>query len=287
MAKRPSDRFDTAGDLAEAVMAAASPAGRPVAFPAYRRALTRRALLDPFSIAVALGVLAAGTALGAFPLAVPLAAAVYGAAVLRAYFDPDLKRRVMQREHSRRRRAPPAARATGPSRTDDLVAEALDKEARIRTTIKQARLPYKDVSKEVDRLIATMRETAARAELLDQELHENPPEAIERRLEEVRDEDSPDQADLIDVLARQLTVQRVMETELERFYGHMGRVLIELDTVRGRLMTASTSAVSDNQERLAADVRGLRAEVGAVGEDMAEAYEGHAHSYPHFGTEQT
>ena len=51
------------------------------------------------------------------------------------------------------------------------------------------------------------------------------------------------------------------------------RVLVELDTVRGNLVSVSASSEAANQQRLAADVHGLREEVGALAEGMSEAYE--------------
>ncbi len=64
-----------------------------------------------------------------------------------------------------------------------------------------------------------------------------------------------------------------MQKQLERFFDEMERILVELDTVRGNLVSVSASTDSANQEKLAADVRGLREEVGAVAEGMSEAYE--------------
>ena len=49
---------------------------------------------------------------------------------------------------------------------------------------------------------------------------------------------------------------------------------MELDTVRGNLVSVSASTEAANQERLAGDVRALREEVGAVAAGMSEAYEG-------------
>ena len=80
-------------------------------------------------------------------------------------------------------------------------------------------------------------------------------------------------AELIDALSQQLAVQRKMESQLLRFYDQMEQMLVELDTVRGHLITVSASTEADNQERLADDVRELRQEMGAVAEGMAAAYE--------------
>ena len=65
-----------------------------------------------------------------------------------------------------------------------------------------------------------------------------------------------------------------MEGQLQRFYDEMERVLVELDTVRGNLVSVSASTEAANQQRLAGEVRALREEVGAVAAGMTEAYEG-------------
>ena len=84
-------------------------------------------------------------------------------------------------------------------------------------------------------------------------------------------------AELIDALSQQLAVQRKMESQLLRFYDQMEQMLVELDTVRGHLITVSASTEADNQERLADDVRELRQEMGAVAEGMAAAYADRPH----------
>ena len=56
----------------------------------------------------------------------------------------------------------------------------------------------------------------------------------------------------------------------------MERIVVELDTVRGTLVSVSASTDAANQQRLAAEVRGLRDELGAVAAGMSEAYEAQA-----------
>jgi hypothetical protein len=53
----------------------------------------------------------------------------------------------------------------------------------------------------------------------------------------------------------------------------MERVLVELGTVHGNLVSASASTAAANQERLASEVRALREEVGTVAAGLSEAYE--------------
>jgi hypothetical protein len=53
----------------------------------------------------------------------------------------------------------------------------------------------------------------------------------------------------------------------------MDRMVVELDTVRGNLISASASAEAYQQERVAGGIRELRDEMGAVADGMAAAYE--------------
>jgi hypothetical protein len=273
MAKQPVDRFESAGQLGEAALAAC--AGAKPARSAPDRALIRRALLDPFSLVVGACSFIAGLLLGSPAVALPLALGLYAVAALRAYLDRDVRDKV---------RGP--ARAAAPSRrTAELLDKAIDKEARIQATIEDARLPYTEAVGEVDRLIAEMRVTAGRAALLEAELAETPPDEIASRLEAVKREREPQKDRLVAALTEHLQVQHEMMAQLTRFYDQMEQLLVQLDTVRGHLVTASASSVTDNQERVAAEVRDLRADLGGVAEDLAEAYDDRVPSYPHFGTE--
>ena len=64
-----------------------------------------------------------------------------------------------------------------------------------------------------------------------------------------------------------------MGSQLGRFYDEMERMTVELDTVRGSLLSLSRPARAASAERLAGDVRGLRERMGTVADGMAEAYE--------------
>jgi len=108
--------------------------------------------------------------------------------------------------------------------------------------------------------------------VLYEALAESPPAAVEQRLAQV--EGDPSKAELTAALRDQLAVGRRMEAQLQRFYDELERILVELDTVRGNLVSVSASTEAANQQRLAGDVRALREEVGAVAAGMSEAYEG-------------
>ncbi len=153
-----------------------------------------------------------------------------------------------------------------------LLRGALQREARIREAVEGAELPYTEVLGEVDGFVRTMEGTARRAQLLYDALAESPPAAVEQRLGQL-DPNDPSKAELVAALTGQLKVQRRMEGQLQSFYDEMEKILVELDTVRGNLVSVSASTDVANQQQLAADVRGLREEVGVLAEGMSEAYE--------------
>ena len=291
MQKRPEDRFQSAGELGRAMheavsgsapgreldVAPAPPPPRPYTRRQYNRALILNALTAPFGVVILAGMLVAGLLLGALALLAPVAIVLYVAAAVRTYLDEDAQKEVLERERSKHRRRVESGKAERDlsefsPRIADLMGRALEREGRIRAAIDRAELPYQEVSQEVDRFLATMWQTGARAELLCEGLRDAPPEAVARRLQEVQAAGDPSKAALVDALSQQLAVQQKMERQLLRFYDQMEQMLVELDTVRGHLITVSASTEADNQERLADDVRGLREEMGAVAEGMAAAY---------------
>jgi Protein kinase domain len=152
------------------------------------------------------------------------------------------------------------------------IAQLLDAARRsergIRLATEEAQLPYREVSAEVDRFVGTLRRTAAHAQLLLEALEELPPERVERRLAEVRSGHDPGKAQLVEALALQLAVQRRMQAKLDSFYADMERILVELDTVRGQVLSASPSEESDAERRLAGSVSALGDELGVLAEDM-------------------
>jgi chromosome segregation ATPase len=247
---------------------------RPYSRSEYNRALVVNALTQPFNVCLLAGIVIAGLLLDLLLPLLAVGLVVYGIAAARTYFDEDEAHKVLERERKERRErleagrldpsvlAPPIA---------GLLSEGRRREERIRDAIDRAELPYEEVSQEVDRFIPAMEDGARRAQLLYEALAESPPAAVERRLAEVRGDES--RAELAAALESQLAVQRRMEGQLQRFYDEMERILVELDTVRGSLVSVSASTERANQERLAGDVRALREEVGAVAAGMSEAYE--------------
>jgi serine/threonine-protein kinase len=298
MQKRPQDRFQSAGELGHAATeaargATASAAGgtpapdldlrppprppRPYTRSQYNRALILNAMTAPFGVSLLAGMVVAGLLLDVLAFVLPVAVVLYVAAAVRTYLDEETQQEVLERERSKRKQQLQSGKADRDlsefsPRIADLMGRALEKDARIRAAIDRAELPYHEVSAEVDRFLATMWQTAARAELLCEGLRDAPPDSVALRLQEVERSGGSSKTELIEALSQQLAVQRKMERQLLRFYDQMEQMLVELDTVRGHLITVSASTEADNQERLADDVRDLRREMGAVAEGMAAAY---------------
>jgi hypothetical protein len=248
---------------------------RPYSRSEFNRALVVNALTQPFNVVLLAGIVIAGLLLNQLLPLLVVGLVVYGIAVARTYFDEDEANKVLEREREQRRERLEAGRLD-PGVLADPIAELLGegrlREARIRDAIDRAELPYEEVSREVDRFIRAMEDGARRAQLLYEALAESPPAGVERRLAQVSGD--PSKAELTAALENQLAVLRRMEGQLQRFYDEMERVLVELDTVRGNLVSVSASTEAANQKRLAGDVRALREEVGAVAAGMSEAYEG-------------
>lgn len=251
---------------------------RPYSRSEFNRALVGNALLDPFAIVLLALLAVAGLLLHSLAILLPVGLLLYAAAAARAYFDDDVASKVLERERAKRR----GALERGEARVDpaalappigNLLRGALQREARIREAIEGAQLPYTEVLDEVERFVRAMEGTARRAQLLYEALAESPPAGVEARLAELTRANDPARRELVEALTGQLKVGYRMEGQLQSFYDQMEKILVELDTVRGNLVSVSASTDAANQQQLAADVRGLREEVGALADGMSEAYE--------------
>ena len=249
---------------------------KPYSRQEYAGALVANAVAKPFNVGLAVATIGAASFIsGQFLLALVVGVVIYAIASARTFFDEDEAAAVLERERGSRRQALEGARVRvdlatlAPDVRQHLVA-ARGIEARIRDAIERAELPYVEVSAEVDALVTLMDQSAGRAQLLYEALSESPPERVEARLRELH---GSGKAELIDALEHQLAVQRKMESQLGRFHDEMERMVVELHTIRGSLVSVSASTDAGNQQRIAGDVRSLRDELGALASGMSEAFE--------------
>ena len=116
-----------------------------------------------------------------------------------------------------------------------------------------------------------LEDTARRAQSLADALRDTPPRDVEQRLAEVKGD--PGKAELADALTTQLTTLQRMQKQLERFGDEMERILVELDTIRGQIVSVGATTGTARGKELAGEVRALREQMGAVAEGMSAAYE--------------
>jgi chromosome segregation ATPase len=241
----------------------------------HARALLANAATSPFAIVLFVAVFAVGALAGAsLVLSFVLAAVVYAIAAGRTLFDEEVAERVLQR--GRASPEPPAkARQTSlPDLAPEIRAEVeavRERERRIRRAIESADLPYEEVGAEVDSFVAEAERSARSAQLLYEGLADMPVAEVKRRLGEA--EADPSQAELAEALREQLGVAERIESQLAGYHAQMERLCVELDTVRAHLLSTSVTADSANQRQLAAQVRGLREEMGAVASGIEQAYD--------------
>lgn len=183
----------------------------------------------------------------------------------RALHDFPVRTRVVKLGAAAATPTPPSGRALAPPIARQL-AEARRIEASITETVRRAKLPHADVSREVGALVGSLEQSAERAQLLWDALADTPVARVEQRLAEVSD------PHLADALREQLSAQRRMQDRLYQYGSDLERIVVELDTVRANLVSAATSGGSYDQLRMAEAVRGLRDETGAIAAGMDAAY---------------
>jgi hypothetical protein len=104
------------------------------------------------------------------------------------------------------------------------------------------RVAAPELAGQAGELLAAFEHAAARAGLLREALTDTPPERVQQRLAQVRAGQDPGKAKLVAALAQQLAVQRKMQTALAGFDADAERILVELETVRGRVLADETGA---------------------------------------------
>ena len=100
---------------------------------------------------------------------------------------------------------------------------------------------------------------------------DTPPDTVRRRLAEVQGR--PGKEELTEALRTQLATLDRMQRQLNRFGDEMERILVEMDTIRGHIVSVGATTGAAAGKELAGEVRSLREQMGAVAEGMSAAYE--------------
>jgi hypothetical protein len=241
------------------------------------RLLMGNALTKPVpNILVPAVVALGGLALGLGGIALIIAVVAWLALSAITYFDADEAQRVGEEQRAKRRaafekthpRVLPSALA--PPIAQRLQA-VINEQGRISQAIDRAELPFDEVSGEVDVFVRAAEKTASRAQLLYEYLSDHDPRAVERRLAELQSAEDPSKRALREAVEAQASALRRGSEQLDRFYTEMERIAVELGNVRAELLAVSAASESAGQQRLAADVRDLREQMGAVSAGMSEA----------------
>jgi hypothetical protein len=257
----------------------ASDLDRPPTRGELNRLLIGNALTKPFPNVLVPAIIAAGglvAGLGVLALVVALVAWFALSAI--TYFDGDEAARVSKERRDKRRGALDKAnpRVTPASLAPPIgqrLQAVVDQQARIATAIQRADLPFAEVADEVDVFVRAAEKTASRAQLLYEYLADQNPRAVEQRLASLQGEQDASKQALVEALQQQLKALQRAEQQLDRFYTEMERIGVELGNVRGELLSVSAASEAAGQERLAAEVRDLREQMGAVSAGMSEALE--------------
>jgi serine/threonine-protein kinase len=118
------------------------------------------------------------------------------------------------------------------------------------------------------RTLAALEHAAERARLLREALADSPPERVEQRLAEVRAGQDPGKARLVAALAQQLAVTRRMRTALAEFDAEVERIVVELETARGRVL-ADSDAAGESLGALQDELETLAARLATAGGESA------------------
>lgn len=244
-----------------------------------RRELALNAATKPVTIVVPTVVAVVGFFLGAWWL-IGLAAVLYVGLALVTFFDRNEAKRVGQAAYAQARR--PRERAGGrfsPEIERPLAAARIEEE-RIRAAIAGARVPFSEVSVEVDTLMGEMDRIAGKAQGVHDYLSAQDPTATRRRLRELRSgrgagegETARARERAAEALEDRLEVGEALANELERFFAEMEHLAASLGVVHGQLVRMNVAEEAGLQEDLAGEVRDLRERVGAVAEGLSAAFE--------------
>lgn len=245
--------------------------------PPDRAALTRALLVNaatkPVNVVVP-AALAVAAALVGVSWLWPIAIVIYAALVIATFFDADEAEKVGKRRRGVSEQ--PAQKEITPADLAPPIAErleqAMDEEQQIRQTIEGADVDLGEVTTEVDGLVANLKKSAQRAQLVYGYLAEQDSRTLRRRAEELERGGDPDSQKAAAALRDQMKLAEDLEATLKRFYAQMDHAIVSLQTIRGEIVRISVAGEAEQQAETAERVRDLRNEVGALADGMREAY---------------
>lgn len=126
-----------------------------------------------------------------------------------------------------------------------------------------------ELADDMQMIVGSLETSAGRAQQLWDALSESSPEALGQRIAQL---EGSGKTELIEALRSQQAVQQQMQHQLERYRDEFDRVLAEMETIRGHLVSASASTDNSNREHLTATVRTLRDETHALAAGTMAAY---------------
>jgi hypothetical protein len=250
-------------------------AGKEVTRSRLQRSLVVNALTKPITVIVAAAVAVAGLVLGAVWL-VGVAVLVYLVLAALTFFDADEAERVGKRLYGDARKSVAAPKQADLSRLAPPIAQQLAsaraEEARIRTSVEDADLPFAEVTSEVDSLVSAMESIAIRAQRVYDYLAAHDPRPVQARLDQITAAGS-EGGELGKALREQLAAYGKLNAQLQRFYEEMEHITASLSTVGAQVVSMSAAGEGETGQReLAGQVRDLRDQVDALSDGMREAY---------------
>jgi methyl-accepting chemotaxis protein len=240
-----------------------------------QRSLVVNALTKPLNVLVPAAVVVAGIALGALWL-IGVAVVIYAVLALLTFFDAGEAERVGKRVYGS------AAKGVAPPKQADLsrlappiaqqLGSARSEEARIRTAVQDADLPFSEVTTETDALVQAMESIAIRAQRVYDYLASHDPRPVQARLSQLQSAGQGD-GELSKALQEQLAAYEKLSAQLQRFYDEMEHITASLATVGAQVVSMSAAGQGESGQReLAGQVRDLRDQVNALSDGMREAY---------------
>jgi hypothetical protein len=249
-------------------------ANKPVTRSELQRSLVVNALTKPLNVIVPAAVVVAGIVLGALWL-IAVAAVVYVVLAALTFFDAGEAERVGKRVYGHAAKGVPPPKQADLSRLAPPIAQQLSaarsEEARIRSAVQDADLPFDEVTSETDALVQAMESIAIRAQRVYDYLASHDPRPVQARLSQLQA--AGQEGDLARALSEQLAAYEKLSAQLQRFYDEMEHITASLATVGAQVVSMSAAGEGESGQReLAGQVRDLRDQVNALSDGMREAY---------------